>query len=214
MTDVTKEEAAMLEALWSAYSDLSSEIRNLFDDWKLRSLTGDHLVVHDEIKSFAKMDSSAFYILMLSLQGTEEFYSDVESVLGSEAKEELKSLDGQYGETLAETFRVVYRDQFRNYKNTVTDTEFSLHNPVSGITPTIEFLIYSGNITVAEMQADPQHYIDLAHSLTEAVDDSMEQIVDEDIPITDVDVSEMKEFHAALSEAVSDLDEKIEALET
>lgn len=213
MTDITEEQEAMLVAWWDSYSSVRSEVRNLFGDWKSRSLTGDHQTVYQEIESFASMDTNAFYVLMLTLQDIDDFFSDVEAAVGPEAREEFESLYDEYGEVLGETFRVVYQAEVRDYKNTVTDTTFSLYRPIGGTTPIIEFLIYSGNITVAEMRADPQHFIDLAHSMTEAVDDSVEQIMEEDTLISEINISEMRDFHHALSEVVSDLDEKIETLE-
>lgn len=169
MSEEETEDSNTAEPYVEALLKNEDRIRNILDDiGEMRLYDGTE--ARRRLKMFARdsLERQAFAGLYFTLEGTDQFFEDVEDEMGSSTVELLNEFKDDFG-YLGNDIEVIWREVYDGFNNppTTYDTEIAQIDPATG--PILTIKHYSGSAKVYEVTADPGRLLGHAASLTAGI---------------------------------------------
>ena len=201
----------MPKALVEDFLQQEAGTRTFLGDLQKLAAEGRYGEVRERLREFADHSQGAFFTVALSLDGTAQFFADVEAQMGAEVGEKLRDLEATYG-TLAEECNVVRTEQTRNRLNPVTSVGVSTSYRAEEEVPLVSYTPLSGEVPLSESRESPEEVLQVASFLVQATTDALDDTLEADRNVNTEELSALIDRREDLESDLGRLRDRIDEL--
>lgn len=183
----------------------------LLDELEKLSVEGEFEALRERIRTFARSNQGVFYTVALALTGSKHFFGDVESQLGVEPADKLRTLSETYP-SLAEPFGLVRMEISNDRFNPITGLDVTTTYHSEEEVPLVSYSAYSGDLDLYEYRGSPQEVLQSASYLVQATNDSLEASLQQNHSVNTDELGELIDRREKLESELNHLHDLIDEL--
>lgn len=183
----------------------------LLDELEKLSVEGEFEALRERIRTFARSNQGVFYTVALALTGSKHFFGDVESQLGVEPADKLRTLSETYP-SLAEPFGLVRMEISNDRFNPITGLDVTTTYHSEEEVPLVSYSAYSGDLDLYEYRGSPQEVLQSASYLVQATNDSLEAALQQNHSVNTDELGELIDRREKLESELNHLHDLIDEL--
>lgn len=183
----------------------------LLDELEKLSVEGEYETLRERIRTFARSNQEVFYTVALALTGSKHFFGDVESQLGVEPADKLRTLAETYP-SLAEPFGLVRLEISNDRFNPITGLDVTTTYHSEEEVPLVSYSAYSGDLDLYEYRGSPQEVLQSASYLVQATNDSLEAALKQNHSVNTDELGELIDRREKLESELNHLHDLIDEL--